>query len=198
MNEMSKNKKDKNIEFTSEQISGWEEYRKALYIQKSKSDDLFEKAITFIASGALGLTLTFHDKIVPTENATYVIIIAIGWALLVTTLFVNLISHYQTSKSIDNSIDEIDGIIDYKITYSIFHNNLGKRNIIIDNLNKTSIVLLGIGLLLIIIYVSINIHHGKATQSEIKVENREPTTTQKQQSKSERTIYPTSNLSLEQ
>src|SRR5690606_1702461 len=156
-----KENKEEIVKFTSKQLEGWEEYRNALYIQKSKSDDLFEKAITFIASGALGLTLTFHDKIVPVENSIYVIIIAIGWALLVATLFINLISHYQSSKSTDNSIDEIDGIMDYEIAYSTFQNNLRNRNRRIDNLNKASIILLGVGLLLIIIYVSINIHYGK-------------------------------------
>src|SRR5690606_10239735 len=104
--------------------------------------------ITFISSGALGLTLTFHDKIVPVENAIFVIIIAIGWSFLVATLFINLISHYQSSKSIDSSIDEIDNIIEYSISYAIFQKNLNKRNRRIDNLNKVSIGLLGTGLLL--------------------------------------------------
>lgn len=150
------NKKEVAI-FTSDQLKGWEEYRNALYIQKSKSDDLFEKAITFISSGALGLTLTFHDKIVPVENAKFVILASLGWTFLGATLFVNLISHFQSSKSTDNAIDEIDGIIDYRISYKNFSDNLKKRNKLIDNLNKTSIILLGLGLLLIIIYVSINI-----------------------------------------
>jgi len=188
------NEKEKLGEFTSEQLEGWEEYRQALYIQKSKSDDHFEKAVTFITSGALGLTLTFHDKIVPAENATYVILIAIGWTLLVATLFVNLISHYQSSKSTDDSIDEIDRIMDYKITYSIFHNNLNNRNKRIDNLNKASIFLLGSGLLLIIIYVSINLHYGKTAKSKTVVQTTKSTTTQNEQSKSERSINTTTYL----
>jgi len=47
---------------------------------------IFEKAITFITSGELGLT--FHDKIVPVESAKVVYIIAIGWFPLVATLFI--------------------------------------------------------------------------------------------------------------
>lgn len=173
---------------TSEQITGWEEYRQALYIQKAKSDDHFEKAVTFITSGALGLTLAFHDKIVPAENAVFVFLIAIGWTLLVTTLFVNLISHYQSSKSTDDSIDEIDGILEYKITYLIFQQNLTKRNRRIDNVNKASIILLGTGLLFVIIYVSLNIHYGKTKQSETEYKTAKSTTTQNQQTKSERAV----------
>jgi hypothetical protein len=158
---MGKNKKDKQINLTPEQLKGWEEYRQSLYLQKTKSDDQFEKAITFISSGALGLTLTFNDKIVPAENAQWVLLIAIGWTFLTGTLFINLISHYKSSKSTDESIDEIDDVINAKISYSIFQSNLLKRNQNIDLLNLWSIWLLGSGILLIIIYVSLNLYYGK-------------------------------------
>ncbi|MAL60630.1 MAG: hypothetical protein CMC14_11335 [Flavobacteriaceae bacterium] len=191
-----KENKEEIVKFTPKQLEGWEEYRNALYIQKSKSDDLFEKAITFISSGALGLTLTFHDKIVPAENSICVIIIAIGWSLLVATLFINLISHYQSSKSTDNSIDEIDGIIDYEIAYSTFQNNLRNRNRRIDKLNKASIILLGVGLLLIIIYVSINIHYDKEKQLDTKVETSNQATTKNKQSESKRAVDSTTHIPI--
>src|SRR5690554_6501273 len=127
-------------EFSPEQWKGWQEYRQALYLQKTKSDDLFEKAITFISSGALALTLTFHDKIVPADKAIYVILIGIGWAFLIATLFFNLVSHYQTSKSLDKTIDEVDEIMDYKTTYLEFQKKLEKRNNRINKLNFTSIL----------------------------------------------------------
>ncbi len=193
-----KENKEEILKFTPKQLEGWEEYRNALYIQKSKSDDLFEKAITFIASGALGLTLTFHDKIVPVENSIYVIIIAVGWALLVTTLFINLISHYQSSKSTDDSIDDVDRIIDYSSSYETFQKEIRKRNRRIDNLNKVSIMLLGIGLFLIIIYVSINIHYGNEKQLDIKVETSKQATTKDKQSESKRTVDSTSYISIKQ
>lgn len=187
--------KEKTInEFTPEQLSGWEEYRQSLYVQKAKSDDLFEKAITFISSGALGLTLTFHDKIVPVENAIWIVLIAVGWFLLVATLFLNLVSHYKSSKSTDYTIDEIDSIIDYQLSYEDFRKKLTKRNKQIDRLNLASIVLLGIGLLVIIMYVSINIHYGKETKLKTTVETTKSTTTQNKQSRAERTVDSTAYL----
>jgi len=166
---MSK-KKRKIPELTPEQIAGWEDYRNSLYLQKSKSDDLYEKAITFISSGALGITLTFHDKIVPYEKVEYVIFVSIGWGLLVATLFINLISNYQTSRSVDNTIDSIDEFITYKINYEDFKEGINNKNKYINNLNKASIILLGLGLLSIILYVSLNIHYGKKEQSEFNTE----------------------------
>tara|TARA_R100000935_G_C2837145_1_gene168781 strand:+ start:1932 stop:2516 length:585 start_codon:yes stop_codon:yes gene_type:complete len=181
-------------EFSSDQLTWWEEYRDILYQQKSKSDDHFEKAITFITSGALGLTLTFHDKIVPFSNAFCVYFIATGWTLLVATLFVNLYSHYQSSKSTDATIDDVDDVIAYKLTYDGFRNKVNKRNSLINHLNKASIYLLGAGLVSIIIYVSINLHYGKTKQSETSIETSKSTTTQNQQPKSKGTIDTTAYI----
>lgn len=44
---------------TKEEENQWKEYRLYILEQKSKSEDDFEKYITFISSGALGLTVTF-------------------------------------------------------------------------------------------------------------------------------------------
>lgn len=193
---MEQNKNQIDAKFTSEQLEMWEEYRNSLYVQKTKSDDMFEKAITFITSGALGLTLTFHDKIVPVESAKVVYLISIGWFLLVATLFINLISHYKSSKSTDKSIDEIDGVLNYSITYEGFKNNLDNRNSLIDKLNKASIVLLGIGLLLIIIYVSINIYHGKETKPDTSVQTTKQTEPEATFGKSKRTIDSSTNITI--
>lgn len=175
-------------EFSSDQLTWWEEYRDLLYQQKSKSDDHFEKSITFITSGALGLTLTFHDKIVPFSNAICVYFIAIGWTLLVATLFVNLYSHYQSSKSTDSTIDDVDEVIAYKLTYDGFRHKVNTRNSMINHLNKASIYLLGAGLISIILYVSINLHYGKTTQSETAIKTAKSTRTQNQQPNSERAV----------
>jgi len=116
--------------------------------------------MTFITSGALGLTLAFHDKIVPVENIQYVIFIAVGWTFLSATLFVNLVSHYKSSKSLNKCADEIDKVISYKITFEEYNLRLEKRNKVIDLLNKITIWLLAIGLISVITYVIININNG--------------------------------------
>ncbi|KQC31863.1 hypothetical protein AAU57_14725 [Nonlabens sp. YIK11] len=157
---MVENKKEAINKYTPEQLKGWEEYRNALLIAKTKSDDYFEKAITFISSGSLGLTLTFHDKIVPLEKAVVVPLLAFGWFFLAVTLFLNLISHYKASRSTELSVSEVDMIMEIKFSYSSFVDNLKKRNWLINLLNKISIGSLGSGLISIIIYVSINIYHG--------------------------------------
>lgn len=140
------------MEKTREEIEGWKEYRLSLLAQKSKSDDDFEKYITFIASGALGLSVVFMDKISPLKESKFIWIIAVGWVVLAITLFINLLSHYLSSKYTTKSIDDID----VNKTYNTIVENINSRNKVIDILNLISIISLGIGILLILIFTIIN------------------------------------------
>lgn len=143
------------MEKTEKEIQGWKEYRLSLLEHKSKSDDDFEKYITLISSGALGLTITFIDKISPLENAVFIWIIALGWTLLAITLLLNLYSHFLSSKYTSKSIDEIDD----NIAFDNLKKNLNDRNKTINRYNGWSIILLFIGILCILIYVILNLYY---------------------------------------
>jgi|SRR5690606_19608210 len=146
------------MENPEEENNEWKvEYRKSIYEQKSKSDDDFEKYITFISSGALGLTITFFDKISPLEKSIALWIIATGWVALAITLFINLLSHYLSSRYNEKTVQDIDNGIPYeKLTC-----NIDRRNDKISNLNLASIILLGLGILLILTFTILNLSkHG--------------------------------------
>jgi len=140
------------MEKSEKEKQEWKEYRLSILEQKSKSDDDFEKYITLIASGALGLTLTFIDKISPLKESVAVWVIAIGWILLALTLFINLVSHFLSSKFNEKTIQDIDD----KINYDILIERIDNRNKIISNLNLISIILLGLGIIKILIFTIIN------------------------------------------
>lgn len=137
---------------SKQEIEEWKEYRLSVLEQKSKSDDDFEKYITFIASGALGLTITFIDKISPLKESIVVWVIALGWVLLAFTLFINLLSHFLSSKYNEQTIQDIDD----EIEYDNLIDRIDNRNRIISRLNLSSIILLGLGIISILIYTIIN------------------------------------------
>ncbi|SDT00079.1 hypothetical protein SAMN05192545_2539 [Maribacter dokdonensis] len=137
---------------TKKEIEEWKEYRLSVLEQKSRSDDDFEKYITFIASGALGLTITFIDNISPLKESIGIWVIALGWVLLALTLFINLLSHYLSSKYNEKTIQDIDD----EIKYEIVLNNIEDRNRIISQLNLLSIIFLGLGIVSILTYTIIN------------------------------------------
>ena len=137
---------------SKQEIEEWKEYRLSVLEQKSKSDDDFEKYITFIASGALGLTITFIDKISPLKESIVVWVIALGWVLLAFTLFINLLSHFLSSKYNEQTIQDIDD----EIEYDNLIDRIDNRNSIISRLNLSSIILLGLGIISILIYTIVN------------------------------------------
>lgn len=137
---------------SKKEIEEWKEYRLSVLEQKSKSDDDFEKYITFIASGALGLTITFIDKISPLKESIVIWVIALGWVLLAFTLFINLLSHFLSSKYNEQTIQDIDD----EIEYDNLIDRIDNRNRIISRLNLSSIILLGLGIISILIYTIVN------------------------------------------
>lgn len=131
----------------------WAEFRNAVYETKSKSQDDFEKYINLIASGGLALTIAFFDKIVQINIAICLYIIVFGWFLLVLTLLLNLISHFKSVKYNELTILEINAK-----EYDKVFDNVEKRNKIINKLNGISLISLIAGVILIIIFVTINIY----------------------------------------
>lgn len=144
------------MEKTQKQIEEWTAYRLSVLEQKSKSDEDFEKYITFIAAGALGLTVTFIDKISPLKESVWIWSIIMGWFCLAVTLFVNLYSHYRSSKNNEKAIHDIDE----NLLYEVLVENIKKRNKTISRLNLSSIILLGLGIFFILLFTSINAYNG--------------------------------------
>jgi len=140
---------------SKKEIEEWKEYRLSVLEQKSKSDDDFEKYITFIASGALGLTLTFIDKISPLKESIAIWVIVFGWVLLALTLFINLLSHFLSSRYNEKTVQDIDD----EIEYDELINRIDERNKIISRLNLASIILLGTGIISILIFTTINAYN---------------------------------------
>lgn len=130
----------------------WIEYRNSVIENKSKSQDDFEKYINILASGALILSLTFFEKIVPLEKAIYKPFVITGMLLMVLTLLSNLYSHYKSITDSDSTIKEID-----EEKHEMIFTNIEKRNKVINGLNKVSIWSLIIGILSLITFVTINI-----------------------------------------
>lgn len=141
---------------TKNEDKGLEEYKASILEQKSKSEDDFEKYITFISSGSLIITLTFVDKISPLEISIYKSTLIIGWCLLAITLLLSLISHYISSFYNGKTIQDINS----NTPYDELIKKIKKRNRKISILNICSIISLGIGIFSILIFASINAYNN--------------------------------------
>lgn len=145
---------------------------------KEKSDDDYEKNITYISSGTLILSLTFIEKIVALDKSTALFALIICWTLLAITLLINLISHQLSSFYHEKAIDEIKQYSNFdrekssdkkKQFGSSIPEEIKKRNNIIRFLNwSTTGTLIG-GISFLILYCSLNAI--KMTNENKKVSN---------------------------
>lgn len=122
----------------------------------AKTEDHFENKLSAISAGALGLTLTFLEKIIPLENSISAIFLIIGWTFLVLTLLLNLISH-MISKHFSHKtlldLDKSKTSRQYKVTYF----KVIKRNKKIDCLNWISVITIILGISFIVLFSSVNV-----------------------------------------
>jgi hypothetical protein len=137
---------------------------------KEKSEDDFEKNITYISAGALAISLTFLEKIVPIKESVQTYLVIASWTLLVITLLSNLLSHQYSSYIIDKTIDDVDDNSEDSVK------NWERRTKKIRAWNILNVcgVIIGIGLF--IIFVSINI--SKMAKDTTPENTRTNTTTE--------------------
>jgi uncharacterized membrane protein len=118
---------------------------------RNKSEDDFEKSLTLISAGSLGLSMAFIEKIVTIDDSTNVWTLITGWVFLALTLFLNLISHLISSYYSRISQEEFDA------KHKDLNKNIDKRNKNITRINWLTVILLIIGISFIVIFASINI-----------------------------------------
>lgn len=130
------------------------QYRSELVTLTHKSQDAFEKQLSYISAGSLALSMAFiKDIVMDLSQAECKGLLTAGWILLGLTLLVNLISHILAAHFHSNTIKEIDA---GKYSQGKAANRIKK----INRINICSIVTLLGGLFLIVYFVSLNIYDG--------------------------------------
>ena len=116
----------------------------------NKSQDDFEKQISFIGAGSLGLSFLFIEKIVKLDTSCSKWLLISGWCFLASTLFLNLISHHLSARYNFKAIEKSQNNCDH-FSYQ------KKTNKIINCVNFVTLILLILGISFILIFSSINI-----------------------------------------
>ena len=78
-----------------------EQYVNELYKVLNYSNEQFDKNVLFIASGALGISFAFIEKLVPSIKLSICKSSLIGaWYLFGVVIFISLVSHFISSVSL--------------------------------------------------------------------------------------------------
>jgi len=139
------------MEKAPKQIDHQREYRDELITTLHKSQDTFEKQLSYIAAGSLALSIGFIKDIVNIGIADYKGLLVTGWVLLGITLLANCISHIRAADLHSKTINEINYNKDDP-------NRTARRYREISCWNWGTVVTLVGGIGMIIFFVSININ----------------------------------------
>jgi len=126
-------------------------FRKNSEVVLQKSQDDFEKQLSYISAGTLGISMFLIEKVV--KDLTKVQckwILIVSWSLLGFTLVGNLISHYFCINFNYKTIEEIDHDKYDRLKAE-------RRNKLVKIMNTSTVFALVIGIIFLIIFTSINI-----------------------------------------
>lgn len=135
------------------QVEDDEQYVNELYKVLSYSNEQFDKNVLFIASGALGISFAFIEKLVPNIKLSICKSSLIGaWYLFGCVIFISLVSHFISSLSLRWTISHYG---DKKTDLII-----GRKrwNLVIRICNILMIIGLLLGTLLLINYIKQNLY----------------------------------------
>jgi hypothetical protein len=126
-------------------------YKRELLSLLEKSSDNFERQLNYISAGAIGISMIIVEKVInDLANSKCKSTLVLSWSFFTLTLVSNLLSHIYTFSIHSKTIEEID---DQQYNYQ----QAKKRNDRIKNWNFISALMLIFGIVLLIIYVSINL-----------------------------------------
>lgn len=127
-----------------------ERYEQELYKVLTYSNEQFDKNVLFIASGALGISFAFIEKLVPQLSKAYCKCYLISaWYCFGLVVFISLLSHFISMLSIQWSIANH--------TKQNFEKGRIKWNTATRVFNISMIIGLLIGIILLITFIKQNI-----------------------------------------
>ncbi len=127
-----------------ENTESWDD---KIYEIRRSADEAFNKLIVYLSSGALVLTIGFVQNVIDLPTAKFNELLIGSWILFTSSLLVILISYLTTVKSMDLELDKQKGK----------SNKWDKWDEITIFLNIASILTLVLGIILFIIFISINL-----------------------------------------
>jgi hypothetical protein len=130
-----------------------ETYKEELIGLLHKSQDSFEKQLSYLSAGSLALSIGFiKDVIKNIGQAECKWLLSLGWVLLGITLLANCISHIRAAGLHNRTIKEInDGVYNQQIVFSRYKE--------ISLFNWISVLVMVVGIAAIILFVIINIYN---------------------------------------
>ena len=130
-----------------------QQYKEELTELLHKSQDAFERQLSYISAGSLALSIGFiKDVIENIEDAKFKWLLSTGWICLGATLLINCISHIRAADLHNKTIRDIN-------VGSYDHNTVTNRYKEIGYVNWGTVATLILGIAAVVTFVSLNIYN---------------------------------------
>ena len=127
-------------------------YIKQLIHDYEYSITKFDSQTLMISGGALGFSLTFISDIVTFQEAICIILLYLALGCFIFTIFIGFIGHYYSMQNISKSID---------LAKEEKYDEI-KPDIITPRINRTVLITLCLGMLLMVSYCIVNIERNRS------------------------------------
>lgn len=132
-------------------------FEQELYKLYTYSTQEYDKNILYIASGALGISFAFIEKIVTLKSASFNWVLMAGWVFLTLTILLYLFSHKESKCQTEIFMNNYKLFKNGEITDDQLKKIRKGCNAKIDRYNNYSAFCLIIGILLILVYLQLNL-----------------------------------------
>lgn len=142
------------------------EERKILLGHKQDHSNNLDKAILTLSAGALGLSLTFLDKINPHNSQCLKLMLLFSWIGFTLSILLTLISFVTSEKAYDRQIEINDKY--YEDERKEPEKN--ELNVFVDSIRIASIASFMVGTALLLIYTFISMNYQKEIKNDGSVQ----------------------------
>lgn len=120
---------------------------------KENSQNDYEKNLMYITAGTLVLSITFLEKITPTQDAIHLWIIVTSWSLLSISIGLNLFSHSLAIRQ----AEKLEVSINSPMDLAEINTQIESNNKLMNKVNATTLATLLIGIICLVLYCSLNV-----------------------------------------
>jgi hypothetical protein len=135
-----------------------DKFLERLYEERTYSYTEFDKGLTYISSGMMGVSFAFIDKIVKLEASIEGDLLMAGWLILCIAIVLSVINHYLNLHLINKQIVKFRSL--KKATNKL---SVKFKNTTIQKLNIINVILIIHGSIFIIFFIFINLKYGNRT-----------------------------------
>jgi len=153
-------------------FDGYHRYIKDLSIKQSENASQYDKALLTLSSAFLGLSITFINHVVPLKESKHLGLIFVAWTLFALTIILTIASFIYGQRVIRvlwgdakqyfvNCREQNDTELEIFYCQKPLDEKSARLTKYLDRLNTSSGIFFIIGVVLIVLFVSLNLNQEK-------------------------------------